>query len=347
MAGRALITTAKDVPTHLRTWATVGLDEHKDLILIVGEPDSPHEEIHKFAEALGIPTLYVGPEEQARWAVSKSFDSDTEITQRVNAAILDALDWGAKSITLVGADVYPMNLDFFERTDSALRGSTPHWLVSSDTGWWNAGSLLDPPVTLRGFPLSQRHEIPQLTRQTELDDPLRVGVLVHQMLGEPDINAVERITTNPEVKRNRSDTNVVLAPGTWCPFGAQATTVTRELAPLLFIWPYVGRYGDIWAGYLTQRVMQELGRHVAFGFPVVRRDRKQPSDPISDLSDEMIGMRRTERVVEDLRTLHFTGAANARNYLHQGFEQATKSLLLGREAWGMFIDFLIDLDRVP
>lgn len=304
MAKRALITTAADVPNHLRAWRTVGLDE-KDLIIIVGEYDSPHAEINALADELahpgGVPTIYLEPADQARW---KTFEQMPEgfITQRVNVAVLEALDWGAQTITVVGEHVYPMTLDFFERTGGALRGAAPYFMASSKCGWWNPGSLLDPPVTLRGYPMSHRHVTSELTRELEVEHELRPAVVVHQMLGEPDVDAMERIVTKPEPRRYRSDTNVLLGSGTWCPFTFEgAVTFTREIAPLLFIWPHVGRLGDVWASLVAQRAMQDLGRHVVFGMPLVRRDH-QDLEPFEALMEELVGLRYTDSIAETLRS---------------------------------------------
>lgn len=303
MSKRALITTAADVPLHLKTWTTVGLDE-RDLILVVGEPRSPHDAINEFLDQISdpdeTPLLYLRPEDQERWLTAETV-RHADISQRLNLALLEVLEWGAKTITVVGENIRPLTTDFFERTASVLRGSAPYFLMSTDSGWWNAGALSDPPHTVRGYPLSQRHNTPMMQRVEELDHNLQPSVVVHHVLGDPDVDAVEHITMRTEVNRFRSDTNILLAPGTWCPFSFRsAVTFTRELAPLMFTWPYVGNAGDVWASLAAQRAMQELGRHVVFGFPLVRRD-AQSYDALHHLMEELIGMSQTDRLVDALR----------------------------------------------
>jgi hypothetical protein len=350
MAKRALITTGTDVPRHLRAWRTVGLDE-KDLIIIVGEDDSPHAEINALADELahpgGVPTKYLAPADQTGWQISEDLPK-RPITVRLNVAILEALKWGAQTITIVGEHVYPMTLDFFDRTGGVLRGAAPHWLVSSGDGWWNPGSLLDPPVTLRGFPASRRHATHELKRELELEQTLRPAVLVHQMLGEPDVDAMERIVSKPEPRRYRSDTNVLLASGTWCPFTFEgAVTFTREVAPLLFVWPHVGRLGDVWASLLAQRAMEDLGRHVVFGMPLVRRD-SNDVNPQEDLMEELVGLRYTDGVEETLRITTPTNPQelSAYNAFHQLTTALTRThLFLPKELSSAFLDWRIDLSE--
>ena len=343
---RALITTTVNVPTNLRTWCEVGLTS-QDLVIVAGDHRNSHVEVEELADELTrtmrVPVLYLRPEDQERWTVSEALGWNC--VQRRNIALLEALDWGADTVTTIDDDNYPLTTDFFERTDSALRGSAPHTLVSSASGWWNAGSLLDPPVTLRGFPYSQRHRQPELTREVELVNALQPGVVAHQVIGDPDVDAVERIVTRPEVRRYRADTNVVLASGTWCPFNSQATTYTRELAPLMFVWPGVGRYDDVWASYLAQRVMQALGRHVVFGFPLVRQDRNTHDD-LTDLENELYGMRYTDLVVEVLRGLDLPEDTGVWDLLGRCFAALGSADLLPAGTLIAFATWLADLNKV-
>jgi hypothetical protein len=92
---------------------------------------------------------------------------------------------------------------------------------------------------------------------------------------------------------------VVVKPGCFTTFNSQNTAFLRELAPLMMVLVGVGRYDDIWASYITQRIMMERGEVVHFGKPYVWQERNQHI-LWNNLKDEIYGMENTDRFVEDL-----------------------------------------------
>lgn len=339
---RALITTTINVPENLRAWREVGMNS-RDVVIVAGDLKTPHAAVRDLLDELPGENIYLHPDDQRNYAISDPLGWNT--IQRRNVALLEAIRLGAEIITTVDDDNYPVANTYFADVDRVLRGGAPYTLAASTSGWWNAGSLLEPQVTVRGYPLSRRHEVPEMLNLTELDRAIRVGVVASLWLGDPDIDAVERIVTNPEVKRVRMDSNVVLAPGTWCPFNTQSTTFVRELAPLMFMWPHVGRYDDIWASLLTQRVAQELNYQVSFGYPLVHQARNE-HDLVRDLEAELLGMRLTDLVAEQLRQTVLPADVAPLDALRTCFVRLTELNLLPTLTTESFDLWLYDLETV-
>ncbi len=87
--------------------------------------------------------------------------------------------------------------------------------------------------------------------------------------------------------------------GVWAPFNSQNTGYSLEYAPLMAVLPYVGRYDDIWASFIAQRIMWEHNRHVFYGPPFTWQERNEQSWQ-RNLEDETYGMRHTQRFCRDL-----------------------------------------------
>jgi hypothetical protein len=136
----------------------------------------------------------------------------------------------------------------------------------------------------------------------------RIGVAAGLWVGDPDIDAMERLTNQPVVHHLAStlDAGLAVSPGCIAPFNTQNTAFIRELAPLLMVHIGVGRYDDIWASYITQRVMREHGYHVHFGRPFVWQDRN-PHNLWQNLRDEIYGMEIGTRFADDLESVPIGG----------------------------------------
>jgi hypothetical protein len=100
--------------------------------------------------------------------------------------------------------------------------------------------------------------------------------------------------------------NFALHAGTWSPFNSQNTALARDVVPAYFLSPYIGRYDDIWAGYVVNRIAEHLGDAIAFGSPLVRQDRN-PHNLWNDLDAERNGMIMTDDFCAALRSIPLRG----------------------------------------
>lgn len=313
----ALITTTINVPHVLTQWAkSMGVD---DIIIVAGDQTSPHDEILDLlidiSEHTDANTQYLHPDHQTKWASSEAIGWRS--IQRRNIALLEAMKLNPQYILTVDDDNAPHSSDQVNHLVRIMEDPENDNFVKSSTGWLNPGRGCHDrryrSVIHRGFPLNRRGEVPLVTHAPRCD----VGVAAMLWTGAPDIDAIERIVNNPIITRVAHD-NPILTPGTWAPFNSQATMYRAELAPLMMVWPGVGRYDDIWAGYLARKVMDEFNYGVYYGHPIVHQDRNE-HDLMRDLEGEMHGMRWTPTLIEVLRDIDLSAQStitSAMYYVH-------------------------------
>lgn len=290
---RAIITTTINEPLNLIEWRAHLNDD--DVIIVAGDQKSPHQRIEQLLKSLPGRNFYLNPGSQTHWASSAAIGWNS--IQRRNIAVLEAIKFQPEFITTIDDDNYPVGDDWFNQHRPNGQG------IPSGTGWFNPGVLCSPRVTHRGLPMSQRHSMETNNwsdcEDTNLPaDDESIGVWASMWLGDPDVDATERIARDPRV------TKVVGAAipdfGTWAPFNSQSTTYRACLAPLMMVWPFVGRFDDIWGSYLARAVMDPLGWRVYYGAPLVRQKRNE-HDLLKDLKGELFGYEHTPALIDHLR----------------------------------------------
>lgn len=358
MTRAALITTTINVPTNLQDWAACLTPD--DVIVVSGDLKTPHAEVSELLkriyDATGIISAYLHPENQTRWVTSGHVGWNC--IQRRNFAILEALQFKPEFIVTVDDDNFPVTDEQVNLYDNAFRHTPTTEAIHASEGWFDVGSFYQPRITHRGYPIPRRvadrdengtNEITSLDAQ-----PTPIGVYASLWLGDPDIDAIERIVNDPEVTEPFVHTNglttsyATLARGTWCPFNSQATAFRAELAPTMFMWPQVGRYDDIWASYVTRKVMDEAGLHVAYGYPWVRQDRN-PHDLLVDLGKEVFGMKHTPHMVDVIRGVDLShyDARDVMTMTRRIYDVITAECdYLPEETTNSFRSWLFDLDDI-
>jgi hypothetical protein len=300
----ALITTTIYVPRVLELYRAIGPDVR---IIVTGDRKTPHAETRAFVTRLGNAQYYSDTDQEKLGYRSSELIGWNKIMRR-NIALLEAIREGAEIIVSIDDDNTPLDERYFADFERTL--TTPYHGVaaSAGSGWFNIGEFFQPPFYHRGFPYERRG--------TDLGlrmDPLvggTIGVAAGLWLGDPDIDAMERITNRPRAL-NTSDVvraGIAVASGCWTPFNTQNTAFVRELAPLIMVLVGVGRYDDIWASYILQRIAMEAGKLVHFGRPLVWQDRNV-HNLWTNLKDEIYGMEHTPRFCADLRAARLGSGA--------------------------------------
>lgn len=299
---RAIIMTSIYEPDNLVDWhSQLGPN---DFIVVAGDLKSRHDYVRGLLAELPGDHRYLHPEDSYPWSTHRVVGFNS--VQRRNLALLEALRREPDYVITLDDDNYPTPgwVDAVDRlmvpdTDD---GTVDLTHVSSAGGWWNAGELCSPVVRCRGLPVDQRRWSRDLEPLTFSDPaPARVGVFASLWLGDPDIDAVDRLVLDPTV-RSVADYVATLEPGTWCSFNSQATAFRAELAPLLMMWPGCGRYDDIWASYAARAVMDTTDWRVAYGAPAVRQTRND-HDVVRDMEVELLGYRHTPHLTTVMREL--------------------------------------------
>lgn len=301
----ALITTTIHVPLNLMSWAEQLAPD--DLIIVAGDRKTPHNEVRELLadveSAYRVRTRYLSPGDDTQRYRTHSIVGYNSI-QRRNLALLEVLtaraDWDY--VITVDDDNFPED-GWVTGVDEIfdLEKCQDQKRLAHTSGWFDVGQLCSPPVTHRGFPIEHRRWTGFNDRAVS-DSVTQHGVFASLWLGDPDVDAAERLVRDPTVVDVEG--SVTLDAGTWCPFNSQATAYRRELAPLMYMWPHVGRMDDIWSSLAARVVMDVLGWHVRYGHPLVRQDRNE-HNVATDLEAELLGYRYTGRLAE---LLHGTSA---------------------------------------
>lgn len=282
----ALITTTINVPRVLELYRKCSADVR---FFIAGDVKTP--DLTKFSEHLGN-CRYIPPYEHNRWKISDLLGWNT--IARRNIALLEALWWGAEIIVTIDDDNIPLSTDYFDRFEIAL-GHEFSGLMPLHN-WFDPGVLLEPAARHRGYPSQYGSQLAFTWCADEIP-----GVAAGLCLGDPDISAVDRISRLPTVPSviELARAGVVVPPIIWTVFNSQNTAFLRELAPCFLLCPQFGRYDDICASWITQRVMRDLSMVTHFGQPFVWQQRNK-HDLIKDLEAEMWGQSHTLQFTNEL-----------------------------------------------
>lgn len=306
---RVLITTTINVPRNLRDWRASGFNDH-DVFIVAGDLKTPHVAVEQFLRTLPGDNRYLHPDGQRGWASSEVLGWNC--IQRRNIALLEALRLKPEWIITVDDDNYPIDPDHALYLEDIFSGLNADYLtVSGMEGWWNVGEMLTPAVVHRGYPLSRR---PVEERALHYHRNQSIGVVASLWLGDPDIDAPQRMTHRYAIESMATEQSRVLESGTWCPFNSQATAWITELAPLMAVWPGVGRYDDIFASYLARAVMDATRYRVLYGQPLVRQTRNA-HNVLNDLRNEFFGFEHTDALCDKLRELPEGDIADAFTWL--------------------------------
>jgi hypothetical protein len=223
------------------------------------------------------PTVREQEELLDRWGAKGFVPTDSD--NRRNIGFLVAWRDRRDVVIAVDDDNYPQDANFFSTHAVVAAPSATGDVVESSTGWFNRLDLLTAePVQVwpRGFPY--RHRRPATTTVRRGTAPIAVNAGL--WLGEPDVDALTRLTVSPRcIAPIRG--SVVLGAGTWAVVNMDNTAVRRDVLPAW--WSVrmgfdtgeavLDRYGDVLGVLLAQACAKHLGHAVRVGDPYARRMR--------------------------------------------------------------------------
>lgn len=298
-----LITTTINVPHVLELH---NRDYPRDCeleIVVAGDVQTPPE-ARNLVERLSGTYLGVNDDATRRWYSHEAIGERS--IQRRNLALLHAITLGCDVIVTIDDDNAPFDVNYLDDFVVGLTTSIES-VMSTSNGWYDPGCLLEPRTVHRGFPLSRRHEFPAIELTALNSVGGYVGVVAGLCIGNPDVDAIERIVNRPRatgiVELNPTlEHGVVLAQQTWAPFNTQNTAYAWGVAPLMQCLVGVGRYDDIWMSYVARRIMDEFNCYVRYGVPIAVQDRNV-HNLITDLKAELFGYENTDLFTDELRNL--------------------------------------------
>ena len=300
----ALVTTTINVPHAIAAFRAC---EPATRFYVAGDLKTPSE-ARDFCVDQGCD--YLSPAKQKSLGYKCSEPIGFSSIARRNIALLEALKDGAEAVYFWDDDNLLVSPQHFHHIGRALFSSYPGPIkfnglqATSPSNWFDVGQLLDPIAPHRGFPHVKRGETTFVSAVGR-----RVGVAAGICLGDPDISAVSRIANAPIVHRVSEllRAGIVVDPTTtWTVFNSQNTAIIRELAPAFFMVPQWGRYDDIFASLMVQRLMRERGLVTHFGQPFVWQQRNA-HDLLRDLRAEQFGAERILDFTDWLDGFIFTG----------------------------------------
>jgi hypothetical protein len=150
-------------------------------------------------------------------------------------------------------------------------------VVSDSLGWFNICSLLleekGKEFYPRGFPYPHRNKLSDIQNITA---KARIGINAGLWLGDPDVDAITRLSISPKatgINKETLKSHLVLDIGTWSPINTQNTSYRGEILQISFVSPHVGRYDDIFCGYIARSVLDQVNIQTSYGLPLVFQDR--------------------------------------------------------------------------
>lgn len=212
---------------------------------------------------------------------------------RKNLGYLYAIRRGAQVILETDDDNIPYS-EFgrgISRDVSGARLNGPGWIniyphfvapEFSSLTIWPRGLPLDAIFSSGVF--SEEIETTQCAIQQYLAD------------GDPDVDAIWRLTNKQEVCFRRNSRPVLIGRDVWVPFNSQNTVFFEDAFPLLYLPSYVSfRMTDIWRSFVAQAALGAKGMSWSFHPPTVEQKRNE-HDLTRDFADEIPGYINNRRI---------------------------------------------------
>lgn len=283
---RAIVTTTiNPVTPALNEFAEIAKHNGWHLF-IVGDQKTPHKSYRTFEKKYDGFVTYLDPEDQEAISQKLSDLIGWNCIQRRNFGFIAAYRWGAEVIATVDDDNKP-----YPNWGKNVRVGEEFGISEFKTEQivFDPLSPTFPSLWHRGFPVQLIHE-----RHIKAPKQKRRKVLVQADMwdGDPDIDAICRMSLKPEVKFNIHITHYGSnKPG---PFNSQNTFLHRDCFPTYFLFPHIGRMDDIWAAYYLQMIFPDS---VTYYKATVKQERND-HDLVKDLEAEMIGYKHTLELVK-------------------------------------------------
>jgi hypothetical protein len=273
-----IITTTINKPT-IATLKFVEIAKRDNWeFIVVGDLKTPHEEYEK------LDLIYLSPDKQSELYPELSDIIGWKTIQRRNIGFVYAYQNGAEIIATIDDDNIPydnwghdlyigkeIEVDYYKNTKVNIFDPLS---VTNQSYLWH-----------RGYPI----EFLQVKNDIEYKGKKKITPLIQADLwdGDPDIDAMCRLTFKPIVKFN---IDKPYASPQFSPFNSQNTFIHRDALRNYAVWPYTGRMDDIWGGYYTQ---QMIGfDKLIYNRASVYQDRNV-QDLVKNLENEIIGYRNT------------------------------------------------------
>jgi hypothetical protein len=287
-----IVTTTINQPTKATLKFAEIADRDDWTFMIVGDTKTPHEE-YIALEKKHNNVIYLAPKMQEEKYKEISDIIGWRTIQRRNIGFIFAYHMGADVLATVDDD----NIPYDNWGQNLYVGKTIDVdLYEPELNVFDPLSITkDNYIWHRGYPI----EYLQKRHRVEYKGKTKRKVLVQADLwdGDPDIDAMARLTYKPIVKY--SDITEPYCSNAIAPFNSQNTFLAREVIPFYSVLPFTGRMDDIWGSYILQHYFPNS---VIYSPASVYQDRNV-QDLITNLEKEIIGYRDTLQLINNLTYL--------------------------------------------
>jgi hypothetical protein len=197
--------------------------------------------------------------------------------QRRNFGIIYSLMRGCQVVYLLDDDNFPIS-DTFIYSAQIIGQLNSFSTVSHPSGWVNTCDFLEcdngDRIFHRGFPPELRSNYDKKAyRISTTNEDKKISVVAGLWLGDPDIDSVSRLASEPAAKNSTFNGYKVIKSDNYTVFNSQNTFISRDIALAYFLSPSLPRYDDIWISLVISKMMTIKGELIAFGEPVVNQIR--------------------------------------------------------------------------
>lgn len=288
MNSKIIVTTTINKPTK----ATIKFCKKKNFdFLIIGDLKTPHKEYVNLSKKYKNVT-YLHPSDQNRLFGKLSKAIGWNCIQRRSIGFVYAYKKNYEIIASVDDDNIP-----YENW-----GKKIYVGKKIKVNLYNVQSPVFDPLSVtntkhlwhRGYPieyLQKRHKIYYLGKKIR-----KIMIQADLWDGDPDIDAISRITHRPLVKYKKLKP---YASKKISPFNSQNTFLHRDVLKYYMMLPFVGRMDDIWPSYLIQK---KFPNALVYCQASVYQERN-PQDVIKNLENEIFGYRNTLKFIKHINNL--------------------------------------------
>lgn len=198
--------------------------------------------------------------------------------QRKNIGYLYAIQNGANTIIETDDDNFPL------QNWGEIRFKAVDFVLSPSI--FNVYSeFTKEKIWPRGFPLE--NILANYKKRIIRKSNIRVGIWQGLVNGDPDVDAIFRLTKGKQLNFSKKKNKFVLSKGVYCPFNSQNTVWEKSFFWYLYLPVTTSfRFTDILRGYIAQRCLWEHGAYLGFTGATMLQDRNK-HNLISDFESEI------------------------------------------------------------
>lgn len=274
---------------------------HEVKFVIAGDTSSRPFDVSKFK----CKVEYLEPKDQERFSISSLIGWKTP--RRRPVAWLRAIELKPDFILSIDDDNIPA-ADYFTTWYKVLNESASLRVISKNsqgTVWHNYLETSDAPIKIypRGFPYPFRGVSETSVEHGKSVSSEKIGLWQGISLGDPDIDAMTRLVWPKRTPLSSIREKNYVLQNVWSPYNMQNTVFRPALFGLPILWPFAGRFDDIYASFTWQRLLFNQGLATFVGDPVNRQDRGVRDTLRGDFREEIDGYQQSHDVWAEINDI--------------------------------------------